>query len=287
MRKVLGLALVVVGCWAAAHSLAWYGDTSERADGIQGRVQPASPDAQGPLHRASASSTADLPIVRETFAEVQPVPPQPVPATPLKVFEPTRRIAVAQSSAELPRDSATLAREIQRHLKRVGCYDGEAHGVWTPTVRRAMKAFTDHVNAALPVENPDQVLLSIVESHQPRACGTPCPAGQAPDISGRCLPTMALPRDSTRQLPAPAAHSSIVEKAKESALAAPMPGNPPPLEGRMGLAGPEAPPQATETAHARRDDARRAEWERERRRQQRAAKKQHPAWAQRAFASPP
>ena len=37
----------------------------------------------------------------------------------------------------------TLVREIQRELKRIGCYRGDVHGVWTTSVREAMKAFTE------------------------------------------------------------------------------------------------------------------------------------------------
>jgi hypothetical protein len=86
------------------------------------------------------------------------VPPAPQPAT-------RRPIA--------PDDQAALARELQRELKRVGCYTGEVSGVWTAASRVAMKAFVEHVNAALPVEKPDPVLLSLVQGHRDRACAVP------------------------------------------------------------------------------------------------------------------
>jgi hypothetical protein len=66
-----------------------------------------------------------------------------------------------------------LARELQRELKRVGCYMGEISGVWTPGSRLAMKTFVEHVNAALPVDKPDPVLLSLVQGYRERACGVP------------------------------------------------------------------------------------------------------------------
>jgi hypothetical protein len=73
-----------------------------------------------------------------------------------------------------PRDPASLARQLQSELRRVGCYDGELSGVWSPRTRMAMKAFTDRVNASLPVDKPDQILLALVQSHQGVVC-TPSP----------------------------------------------------------------------------------------------------------------
>jgi hypothetical protein len=93
-----------------------------------------------------------------TVPSPAPVPPVPKPASP-------RQIA--------PDDQVALARELQRELKRVGCYMGEVSGVWTPGSRLAMKAFVEHVNAALPVDKPDPVLLSLVQGYRERACGVP------------------------------------------------------------------------------------------------------------------
>jgi hypothetical protein len=285
VRKVLGLAMVTVGCWVAAYSFAWYGDTSGAATVVARGTQPAPPDLQG----APLTSTAVPPIVQEALAETRPIDTPPFPVKPVMVFEAAPRFAVDQSSSATgPRDGATLAREIQRHLKRVGCYDGEAHGLWTPTVRRAMKAFTDHVNAALPVESPDLVLLSMVENYHRRACGTPCPVGQNPGAAGRCMPFPGPSRGADQRPVAPAVAGSIAENAK--APVSPGPGNPVALEGRMGLAGPDVPAEAIDSARkqvedAQRSRARSARYERERRRQRGAAKQKYPAWALRAFSS--
>ena len=46
-------------------------------------------------------------------------------------------------------DRLPLALQLQRELARVGCYDGEINGVWTPTTRQALKAFLDRLNAVL------------------------------------------------------------------------------------------------------------------------------------------
>jgi hypothetical protein len=87
-----------------------------------------------------------------------------------------------------PGDRVGIARELQRELKRVGCYWGEVNGAWTPATRRAVKSFTDRINAALPIDQPDLVLLALVQAHETQACGVACPAGQSLAADGRCLP---------------------------------------------------------------------------------------------------
>jgi hypothetical protein len=53
----------------------------------------------------------------------------------------------------------------------------------------AMKTFNEHVNATLPVDNPDPVLLSLVQGRRERACSAPCQAGQTPAAGGACVST--------------------------------------------------------------------------------------------------
>lgn len=79
-----------------------------------------------------------------------------------------------------------LARELQRELKRVGCYEGDADGDWKAGSRRAMSEFLGKVNATLPVDRPDYILLTLLQGHADRACGVSCPAGQAISSDGRC-----------------------------------------------------------------------------------------------------
>jgi hypothetical protein len=100
-----------------------------------------------------------------------PAPPPPAAAKPID-----------------PSDRAALARALQRELKRVGCYQGEITGVWTTSSRLAMKTFNERVNATLPVDAPDPVLLSLVLGHRERVCDAACPAGQTADKGGACVP---------------------------------------------------------------------------------------------------
>lgn len=161
-----------------------------------------------------------------------------------------------------------LVKDLQRELKRVGCYDGEMHGTWTPAVRKAMASFTDRVNATLPLDEPDYILLTLVQGHAAQACGQACPAGQAMNDTGKCLPRAVLaqvPKRGADKLasdeapsttvagaarprpPAPArvasSWSTVVTAPQQPTVAAPTPQSTrpaQPLPGRMAIgAAPE------------------------------------------------
>ncbi|PPD00563.1 MAG: hypothetical protein CTY31_05505 [Hyphomicrobium sp.] len=68
-------------------------------------------------------------------------------------------------------DTASIAREIQKELNRVGCYDGAINGLWSARTRQSMKDFIDGVNARLPIDKPDEVLLSLVMGQSEIVCG--------------------------------------------------------------------------------------------------------------------
>jgi hypothetical protein len=136
---------------------------------------------------------------------------------------------------------------------------GELNGAWTPSTRRAMKAFTDRVNATLPVEEPDGILFAMVQGHLDRACGKPCPSSQSLSEDGRCLPNAILAKAAKKG--APPAVSQVPKSNPAPAIAgwltvttAPTPtptpapavafaqvDDSPPPEGRMALAGPTPP----------------------------------------------
>lgn len=91
---------------------------------------------------------------------------RPVPATasgPLPEAEP------AAPENEFA-DATSLSRSIQAYLKRAGCYSGRVDGRWSPATMRAMAAFAEIVNARLPVDHPDPVLLALLETHHRATC---------------------------------------------------------------------------------------------------------------------
>jgi hypothetical protein len=131
-----------------------------------------------PAVRPSATETPATQVVTQTTS------PNRAPSEPA-----SRAVAV-------PNDRASLARALQRELQRVGCYDGDINGNWSTSTRMAMKAFTDRVNASLPTDAPDYILLSLVQRHEGKACGTGCPTGQMLSDEGRCVPSAVLAKAS-------------------------------------------------------------------------------------------
>ena len=152
------------------------------------------------------------------------MPVYTVPGAPSEPVRPTP--AVAASARIAPEDRDALARELQRELRRVGCYNGEISGAWTPSTRLAMQAFVERVNAALPVNKPDPVLLSLVQGHRELACSVACPEGQTATGSGACVPSAVLakaaaetPPDAKSDADKPAAAAAAAGAA--AALAVP------------------------------------------------------------------
>jgi peptidoglycan hydrolase-like protein with peptidoglycan-binding domain len=205
------------------------------------RAFTAAPPAERP---------ATLPAEPEAASASWPAPV--VVRLAPRANEPTARAqnATQINTTQISGDRGLLARDLQRELKRVGCYDGEINGVWTPSTRSAMKAFTGRVNAALPTEEPDHILLTLVQGHQDKACGTPCPAGQGIAGDGRCVPNAilaharkALPSGAAQKASPPPAQPApaIVTGWSTTTTPAATTLASPPVEGRMALAGPTTP----------------------------------------------
>jgi hypothetical protein len=95
-----------------------------------------------------------------------------------------------QRAALSPRVS--LTRDIQRELKRVGCYVGDIDGVWGGGSKQAIVLFMDRVNASLPTREPDVFMLSLLRAEETAVCGTSCPSGQSLSGSGRCVPSTLM-----------------------------------------------------------------------------------------------
>jgi hypothetical protein len=251
MSRLSGVALVLAGLSVAAYTLPLAHDpTLVAADPPQPPAQGAArPDAAvvaqaqepsgGSRSPAGGQPQAVVKAAPPSVQAVQPPPPAkvvPLPSAALAVPPPRMPVSQATAASGPLLDHAGLTREIQRHLKRVGCYAGDVSGVWTPTVRRAMKAFTDRVNATLPIEEPDYILLAMVQNHQGKACGQGCPAGENAAEDGRCLPKAIIALGAKKQA-VPDAHSRAGDTA--ATAPAPTPDPVPAPQGRMALAGPQ------------------------------------------------
>jgi len=103
-----------------------------------------------------------------------------------------------------------LARDLERELQRAGCGVPHADGRWGFASRLEMKRFIRNIDAALPVDQPDTVLLGLVRGYHGSACGVGC--GRS--ANDRCEPLhvtapsdpagdlRSKPRTSSHHLPA-------------------------------------------------------------------------------------
>jgi hypothetical protein len=235
MTRASGLLLVLSGLAVGAYSLE-NNEIGETSPSIQRANPPvlARTRLATPLPgRAPETPTFSVPVV------VTVTPHRNAPVTSVS------RVAI-------PKDQDALARELQKELRRVGCYDGAVNGSWTPATQRAMKTFTDRVNASLPIDKPDPILYVMVKGQSDQICGMPCPAGQDFSEDGRCLPLGIIAKAKSRALNATATLSvrkpqavdkpsgvvtgwSMTTTAGNSATAPPLTA---PVDGRMALAGP-------------------------------------------------
>jgi hypothetical protein len=209
-----------------------------RSEAAHPNPSQANPSQANPSQAAPAATPARSQSAGRLSSETT----QAVASAPAVVtVSPNPRLAVnsAPKAGVLATDRTQLARELQKELRRVGCYDGEINGGWTTSTKRAMKTFTERVNASLPVEEPDLVLLSLVQAQADKTCSRPCPAGEALADGGRCVPNAvaASPRKAAHGTgpnrdasPQPAIGWSTTTAGASAA---------PPMEGRMGLAGPD------------------------------------------------
>ena len=240
MGKASGVLLVTAGLGLAAYAaLSANKPAAPSNDDFDFRLTqplPSKPAPAPPSPRVAAPPAASA-------DSGQSVASAPAVVTLSQHNRSSVRLAVGPQATPggVATDRSQLARELQRELRRVGCYEGEINGGWTTSTKRAMKAFTERVNASLPLEEPDVVLLSLVKGHPDRACGQPCPAGQSLADGGRCLPTAVV---SSQKKPPQAAASprdaASPAIAGWSTTSGPGAAAAPAADGRLGLAGPDA-----------------------------------------------
>ncbi len=145
-------------------------------------------------------------------ADAVTVPPL-VRAEPVETLPTVTRVASGAltkpvAAPALPQERTSLVRELQKALARAGCYRGPINGVWGNASKDAMRGFVEAVNAQLPVDNPDETLVALVESNDVATCA----AGRA--IYTGALSTSAPSDDAHENVPAPATpddHSMIAK----------------------------------------------------------------------------
>lgn len=79
-----------------------------------------------------------------------------------------------------------LIRDLQSHLKQLGCYYGDIDGDWGPGSKRAMTEFMKRVNASLPIDQADYIQLALLDAHRDVSCSSSCAVGYEKTRDGRC-----------------------------------------------------------------------------------------------------
>ncbi len=226
-----------------------------------GKPDGGSPKVASAQHKSSSQGWAVevVPGPKEAAQANRPATLANGPATVVPVP------ALATPQRDRPRPE--LVRDIQRELKRVGCYAGDVDGEWGAGSRRAVQAFMERVNSTVPNDEPDLIQLTLVRGYFGVACARQCPADRMQPGSGRCLegPTMATrpaPRVIEERAVAvrPASgivtgstvpHSGAMPTAPRTPAVpvpesvAATPATVEPIEGRMSVGAPPAPVETT------------------------------------------
>jgi hypothetical protein len=226
MQRLSGVLMVLAGVGLGGYMLLpAHTDTAETlAEVTRIATSSTAPSDTVPFSPASQSD-APRPGVPRIVLDAAPANTVKKPATGVRVFSPasplmppepepaaaaankwtavvtTELAGAAKLTSPKPGDAdarAHLTSDLQRELKRVGCYGGEINGAWTQNTKRAMSAFMERVNASLPVDDPDYILLTLVQGHTAIACGTDCPAGEVQSYTGKCLPQAVVAQASRK-----------------------------------------------------------------------------------------
>jgi len=197
------------------------------------RLAPAHKRARVPAP-AVATGTSPLAAVAKV---------EPMPAWQTNVV-PSAAVTGPQGSLDPtnPESRYKLVVDIQQQLKRVGCYWGRANGSWNNNTRDAMRTFTSQTNAALPVDKPDYILLSLLNAHNGRSCG-------APETTTVAAPPRGQPQVVATAQPEVLPWKAAAGSQPSEPLYKPLPSSvieTNPLPGRMAIGGPKNFPPATQ-----------------------------------------
>lgn len=227
--------------------------TIAKADGVPPPAVPTVPASQQQAAAASANASANSATNGAALNGWQAVvTTENVPA------------GVTSSKPGDMHARYELVLDLQRELKRAGCYGGTLSGSWNANTKRAMSTFMDRVNASLPLEEPDYILLMLIKGRPAASCVT-CPMGQSL-TDGRCVPVPVVaqnqapapkPASKKQAVPAPEkpGFRTVTAQAEpDTRRAQPVQPQPAPLPGRMSVGGPKleiAAPAVTRAEPAR------------------------------------
>lgn len=278
MRKLIVLLLLTTGLVAAGHAFRGVEETREERLAAVTRIltSPVAGTLPNPREITTKPDDASEPpwpaVAPELLAPptriiatdlatgraVETAPPRPVAIGPLPPAGPGSQPAGAMQiqpwtttvsgdppavATPAPRDRYRLVRTIQRELKRVRCYTGPIDGSWGERSKAAMQRFIERANASLPIIEPDNVLLTLLQAHASVTCGT-CPAGQTLVDGSRCIPNAILAKTDKSRRPGETIVASSRETPGANVVTGTLPAGAPrePLPGLMAIGGPVTPP---------------------------------------------
>jgi len=244
MSKVVGFALILAGLGVGVFAIAPSGNFVEQG-------QEASSPTSGPVVSGAMLTPELVPAPRSPVAEASRVS-SPFVAT---VAPHIGKLRIPQERFAVPKGRDALARELQKELRRVGCYEGDISGIWSQSTRRAMKTFIDRMNARLPIEEPDAVLYALLKAQDEPVCGKACAAGEVQSADGRCIPSVLLAHVKGKAAPSTAAVEKPSVAMVGGSVGTTAQSTEPSLEGRMSLAGPSSGPTAETVTLTPRDRA--------------------------------
>jgi hypothetical protein len=140
--------------------------------------------------------------------------PAPVPARGTKLFMATG--GGAFDDKRLPPGGPGTTRVLIGELRRAGCYSGPATDTWTAEAKSAMRRALLVLNAELPVDQADQILVTLVSGMKDDACtcvATPHKVASLEPASAASSATVAITE------PAPKPHAMKAVPASRSAKA--------------------------------------------------------------------
>jgi hypothetical protein len=197
VNKASSLALLL-GAFAAALAFA---QSSWRP-----RPQPAQLVTVAEIAPALPEPSAGTPPA----AAKRPQPAETTPPESTTIVLPSRPVRedARISSQNKEREPQRLVRDLQRELKRVGCYVQDIDGEWTTGTRKAMKDFAERVNAGFSVERPEPIHLTLLQNHRDVVCRDSCRAGEGL-ADNHCSASLLVVSD-TRKPVAPTAPMQII-----------------------------------------------------------------------------
>jgi hypothetical protein len=179
-------------------------------------------------YRSISPNPAPVESAKDAAREPVPAVVPVNTANSAAVMSPVAAIQSTVQNADVQAPAATdrtlLVRALQAELSRAQCYDGPVNSVWTVQSKEAMRRFTSAVNAQLPVGEPDQILLALIESNPGAKCqdvevktaaaATLAPPPQAMQDHFRAVPPPTI--SATPASPAPVATTEIPREASPS-----------------------------------------------------------------------